>query len=166
VAASHRRTPLDLTFLDTQDGVPTPGSDGPSARASSPALRHPPRRGRRLIGSLDIREAGRLCRRRLRHGYHVAELSRKLGRTGIIIVLRADATLLRAVLDQVDCSEWSARQRLHPHLSGRRAAMGEACAAWKASSALASPLCAPTQHRAHSAPVARFHERLTGIVNP
>jgi len=99
----------------------------------------------------------------VRMGYHVAELSRKLGRTGIIIVFEPDATLLRAVLDQVDCSEWVPRQTSASSDPDDGAPWGT-LRRLEGLVGLASPWCSTHPARALAPSPPASTRRLTGIV--
>jgi hypothetical protein len=99
----------DLRFFDTDDGVPTAQlGEGPTARTLA-SRRRPLDEAVRQIAPLDIKEAAVFAVAGFGLGYHVAELSRRLGKSGVMIVFEPDVALLRAVLERIDCSAWIER---------------------------------------------------------
>ncbi len=98
----------DLEFIETPEG--------PSARASGGPLlasaRAPVAEGVRLGASVDIMEVGAVCVLGFALGYHVADIARRLRKTGVLLCYEPDLPLLRAVLERVDHSEWIAQTNL------------------------------------------------------
>lgn len=71
------------------------------------ASRHRPRaEAERIAASVDIVEHALFVVGGFGVGHHVAELARRIDRTGVIIVYEPDLGLLRAVLERIDHSDW------------------------------------------------------------
>ncbi len=119
LAARLARTPAraDLTFAPA--AVAPAGSDGPVWSATVEewgvqgvtqralcSRRDPITEARRLAEKVDIREHPAVVITGFGMGYHVAELARRMGKTGVLFVFEPDLALLRAVFERVDCSAW------------------------------------------------------------
>lgn len=156
----------DIVFEETLDGVPS-GRIGLGAEQRQLASRRRPlEEATRLIEQVDVKEAAVFVVAGFGMGYHVAELVRKLGKTGIIFVYEPDVGLLRSVLERVDCTAWLKAGNvciLTDPDDG--AAMGEAMRGLEGLVGLGVTL---VQHPP-SAPrlgegTKRFHDRFTGVV--
>ena len=66
----------------------------------------------RLAAEVDLREAATVCVLGFGLGRHVEEIARRMGRTGLVIVLEPDVDLLKSVLARVDCSDWLAESNV------------------------------------------------------
>lgn len=73
-------------------------------RVQLASLRRPLEEAKRLAGTVDVREAACVMIVGFGLGYHVGELSRAMGATGLILVYEPDLALLRAVLSRLDCT--------------------------------------------------------------
>ena len=94
-------TPAVLDWSVAADGSAVANHDGKAL-----ASRHQPRaEAQTFVEAIDLRERAVVVVLGFGLGYHVAELCRKLGRTGLVVVLETDAALLRATLSRID---WSA----------------------------------------------------------
>ncbi|MBX3358492.1 MAG: DUF115 domain-containing protein [Phycisphaeraceae bacterium] len=78
---------------------------GAGARALG-SRKRPIEEARRLAEGADVRSAGCLIVSGFGVGHHVAEIARKMGRSGIVLCYEPDVGLLRAVLERVDHSAW------------------------------------------------------------
>jgi hypothetical protein len=96
----------DIQFVTTDDGeLSAQVGDGADARWLA-SRRRPREEARRLVEPINLKEAALLVVAGFGLGYHVQELSKRLGRSGVILVFEPDVALLRAVLERIDCSEW------------------------------------------------------------
>ncbi|MCW5764652.1 MAG: DUF115 domain-containing protein [Phycisphaeraceae bacterium] len=102
----------DVTWIDTPDGVPsaTITDLDPLGLAqvsrSLASQRRPLEEARRLCEPVKIADAAVLVVMGFGLGYHVAELARRVRKTGIIIVFEPDVSLLRSVFERLDMSGW------------------------------------------------------------
>lgn len=119
IAARVRAAPprRDVRFAETDDGVPAVsiGGSGSASDAFSEgagkfralcSARRPLEEAERLISRVDLATTACIVVAGFGAGYHVAGLARGLKRTGLIIVFEPDVSLLRAVLERIDCSAW------------------------------------------------------------
>ena len=98
----------DIQLQTAADGHPT-GSWAGRRLAS----RHQPgEEATRLAAEVDLREAATVCVLGFGLGRHVEEIARRMGRTGLVIVLEPDVDLLKSVLARVDCSDWLAESNV------------------------------------------------------
>jgi hypothetical protein len=116
LAGLIERTPArgDVQFaLATGDGaggvvtgsVEEWGINGVVQRALA-SRRDPLTEARRLADKIDIKASAGVVVAGFGLGYHVAELARRMGKTGVVFVFEPDVALLRAVLERIDCSGW------------------------------------------------------------
>ncbi|MBX3402638.1 MAG: motility associated factor glycosyltransferase family protein [Phycisphaeraceae bacterium] len=97
----------DAAFINTADGVPALELRAPDGAAVALCSRRRPlEEARRIIEQVDPAEAAIFVVPGFGAGYHVAELARKIGRSGLIVVFEPDVPLLRAVLERTDHSAW------------------------------------------------------------
>ncbi|MBL8991401.1 MAG: motility associated factor glycosyltransferase family protein, partial [Phycisphaerae bacterium] len=102
----------DLVWIDTPDGVPsaTITDLDPLGLAqvsrSLASQRRPLEEARRLTEPVKIADAAVLVVLGFGLGYHVAELARRVRKTGIIVVFEPDVSLLRSVLERLDLADW------------------------------------------------------------
>jgi hypothetical protein len=157
----------DMQFIETDDGVPTAQiGEGREARLLA-SKRRPLDEAVRLIAPIDVKDAAVYVVAGFGMGYHVAELARKLGRTGLIIVYEPDAALLRGVLERLDHSAWMLAGNVcimtDPEDS---AAMGETLRGLEGLVGLGVTLVQhpPSGPRLGDG-IKRFHERFTGVVD-
>jgi hypothetical protein len=157
----------DLQFLDTPDGVPTAQiGSGAEARLLA-SRRRPLDEAEKLIATIDIKNAAVFVVAGFSMGYHVAALSRKLGRTGIVFVFEPDAALLRAVLERVDCTAWiNAGNVCILTEPDDGAAMGQALRGLEGLVGLGVTLVQHPPSAARLGPdTRRFQERFAGIID-
>lgn len=115
LAGLLERTParMDVSFAPSAVGgeaEPTAvieewGMQGVIQRALA-SRRDPMLEARRLVERIDIREHAAVVVTGFGLGYHVAELARRMGKTGVLFVFEPDLALLRAVFERIDCSAW------------------------------------------------------------
>lgn len=106
----------DITFIEAASGVVTATMEewtleGLTSRALA-SKRDPWQEAERLLEGLETSATPVVVINGFGLGYHVAALARRMLRTGLIICFEPDATLLRAVLERVDHSEWMNRANL------------------------------------------------------
>lgn len=95
----------DIEFAATDE----PGA--PSAAAGGRWLasrRRPREEARRFAEAIDIKAASAIAVLGFGLGYHAEALVHRLRRSGIVIVFEPDVSLLRAVLERIDCTPWLA----------------------------------------------------------
>ncbi len=93
-------TGLDLRIA--ADGGLTGTLDG--RRLAS--LHRPIEEGRRHAAAVALEQAAGVAVLGFGLGHHLEPLARRLRRTGVVIVFEPDVSLLRAVLERVDCTPW------------------------------------------------------------
>jgi hypothetical protein len=99
--AIRESAPAALEWSTAADGSRVAQHDGKAL-----ASRHQPRaEAQTFVEAIDLRERAVVVVLGFGLGYHVAELCRRLGRTGLVVVLEPDLPLLRATLSSID---WSA----------------------------------------------------------
>lgn len=154
----------DAAFVDTADGVPAleirSGGGGAVALCSR---RRPLEEARRLIEPIDAAEAAIFVVPGFGAGYHVAELARKIGRSGLIVVFEPDVALLRAALERIDHSGWLSQSNVafvtDPDDAGAMAA------AVQGLEALVTLGVKVVPHPASEARLAAVRERFEGTFN-
>ena len=103
-----RRTParIDVQFHAADDGALSAsiGVDASSRQLAS--RRRPLDEARKLIEPIDLAHAAVFVLAGFGVGHHAAELARKVGRSGVLVIFEPDVALLRAVLERVDHSAW------------------------------------------------------------
>ncbi|CAN5751133.1 hypothetical protein BH11PLA1_BH11PLA1_07840 [soil metagenome] len=124
--------PLDgIDFFVADDGLlaarlrNVPEVDSPDRHAALPNAKPSPRSVRglcsarkpaaeaaALAATVDLTQIAAVVVGGFGVGHHVAELARRMRRTGVIVVFEPDARLLRAVLERIDCSAWIAATNL------------------------------------------------------
>lgn len=93
---------LDVSFVQTPQGIPAGLLDGRQM-----CSKHRPRdEAQRLVESIDLVEHAVVVVMGFGMGYHVQELAERIGKAGAIIVYEPDISVMRAVLEQVDHSQW------------------------------------------------------------
>lgn len=98
----------EARVIATDDGVPAIElAQGGSAVALC-SRRRPLDEARRLVEPVDITDAAIFVVLGFGAGYHIAELARKVGRSGLIVVFEPDVALLRTTMEQIDHSGWMA----------------------------------------------------------
>ncbi len=93
-----------LAIETAEDGHPTAEWQG--RRLAS--ARRPGEEAARILDGIDLRSAGLVAVAGFGLGQHVAALSRRCGKAGIVVVLEPDLELLRAVFSRIDASGWLA----------------------------------------------------------
>lgn len=102
VAAADPRG--DVRFFAAADGS-TSAEVGTSFSRRLLASAHRPREeAHRLVGEIDLTQAAMYVVNGFGVGHHVELLSRRLGKTGVIVVFEPDLGLLRSVVENVDLS--------------------------------------------------------------
>lgn len=111
VALIHAAAPHpSLDFFPTDEGVPaatltiTPSSGTPQAMQLC-SRRCPLTEADTLARSANIESNAAIVVNGFGLGYHVAAMARQMKRSGILLVLETDLTLLRSVLERLDYSE-------------------------------------------------------------
>ena len=94
--------PAPLEFCTTDEASFSATLDG-KALASR---RRPGVEAGRLIETIDFTQAGAIAVAGFGLGHHVEALVRRMGLFGVVIVFEPDASVLRAVLERIDCSRW------------------------------------------------------------
>lgn len=102
-----------LAFTNTDDGVPAATLSAGNTAQSLCSRRRPLDEARKLIDAVDIKSAAVFVVAGFGLGYHVLELARRVGKTGLIVVFEPDLALLRAVFEKVDCSHWLSDRSLN-----------------------------------------------------
>jgi hypothetical protein len=93
--------PASVEWITAADGARVAAYEGRAL-----ASRHAPcGEAANFADSIDLREKAVVAVLGFGVGYHIAELCRRMGRSGLVIVLEPDLPLLRAVLEGID---WSA----------------------------------------------------------
>lgn len=102
----------DIQWQETLEGVPAgtitdldPLGLAPVSRSLASA-RRPLEEARRLAEPVKVADAAVLVVLGFGLGYHIAELARRLGRTGILVVYEPDVSLLRSAFDRLDMAAW------------------------------------------------------------
>lgn len=114
-AALLRSTPAaaNIDFFTTPEN--SIGARRATARAQAAGLaprtglassRRPVAEGRAIAESVDIASSPGIVALGFGLGYHVAAVAWKMQRTGVLLCYEPDASLLRAVLERIDHSEW------------------------------------------------------------
>lgn len=98
----------DARVIATDDGVPAIELVQGASAVALCSRRRPLDEARRLIEPVDIADAAIFVVLGFGAGYHVAELARKVGRSGLIVVFEPDVALLRTAMEQIDHSGWMA----------------------------------------------------------
>jgi len=103
-AAAVRAAPscLGLELKIAEDGGLTGSLDG--RRLGS--FHRPVEEGRRHAAAVPVDQAAGVAVLGFGLGHHLAPLALRLKRTGVVIVFEPDVSLLRAVLERVDCAGW------------------------------------------------------------
>ncbi len=96
----------DVRFIATDDGVLSAELGSGETAVSLASRRRPLEEARKLAGSVDLTESAVFIVSGFGVGHHVEALARRLGKTGIVVVFEPDVALLRAVLENIDCSGW------------------------------------------------------------
>jgi hypothetical protein len=76
------------------------------------SARRPGEETARLIEDIDYRESACIVVAGFGLSDHVESIARRLGRTGVLLVLETDAALLKAVLSRVDATDWITKSRI------------------------------------------------------
>ena len=92
----------DLEWSKAGDGVLIASMEGRSLASK----RRPTEESERFARELDPAETGAAVVTGFGCGYHVEAVSRRMGRGGIVLCFEPDVSLLRAVLERIDCSAW------------------------------------------------------------
>lgn len=103
-----RRTParIDVQFHMADDGALSASVGVDAASRQLASRRRPLDEARRLIEPIDLAHAAVFVLAGFGVGHHAAELARKVGRSGVLVIFEPDVALLRAVLERVDHSAW------------------------------------------------------------
>lgn len=97
---------IDAAFEIAPDAGLTGSIADAAGRRRLASARGPVEEARRLIATLDLAENAVVVVLGLGSGQHVAELAKKLGRTGAVLVFEPDAGLVRSLFSSVDCTPW------------------------------------------------------------
>lgn len=105
-----RATPArrDVVWVGTEEGLDAGSVDGRALCSQ----RRPGVEAQRLMERVDIGKSPVVVVTGFGVGWHVAEIARRLGRTGVVVVFEPDVALLRAVLERLDHSAWIAGTNL------------------------------------------------------
>ncbi|MGH7243237.1 MAG: 6-hydroxymethylpterin diphosphokinase MptE-like protein [Phycisphaerales bacterium] len=104
IAATSPRT--DITFVKTQEGaISAIVVEGASTRQLA-SLRKPREEAGALTVDIDPVGSGAVAVLGFAMGYHVEALARRYKKMGVLLAFEPDVSLLRAVLEHVDHSEW------------------------------------------------------------
>ncbi len=93
----------EIEFIETPEGGAVSAVMNGRALASK---RRPLEEARRLIDTTDIKAAAVFAVMGFGVGHHAASIARKVHRSGIVICFEPDLSLLRAVFERIDHSEW------------------------------------------------------------
>lgn len=96
--------PASVEYRDTDDGVPSAVYNGRQLTS----LKRPLAEAGRIADSVDIVENAMCLSLGFGMGYAAAEVARRLGKSGAVVVFEPDVPLLRSVLETVDHSQWIA----------------------------------------------------------
>lgn len=119
IAKAEPRT--DVRWIDSSEGVPAlllseVVMSGPNAGAvvnrAMCSKRQPLEEAKTLTQSISVAEHPVIVVNGFGAGYHVAELCRRMEHAGVIVVFEPDVSLLRAVLEHLDCAAWIATSNL------------------------------------------------------
>jgi len=99
----------DAHLVPTDDGVPAIEIVRGGTAVSLCSRRRPLDEARRLIEPVEIADAAIFVVVGFGAGYHIAELARRVGKTGLIVVFEPDVELLRTALEAIDHSAWMSR---------------------------------------------------------
>ena len=106
VRLAHGRS--DARVIATDDGVPAVELLQESGTVAMCSRRRPLDEARRLMEGVDVAAAAIFVVMGFGAGHHVAELVRRVGKSGLIVVFEPDAELLRTVFEHIDHSSWLA----------------------------------------------------------
>jgi len=104
----------DLEWLETDEGLSAtlgggaamhPAGSGATGRAVA-SRRRPRSEAFRLAETADVHAKPCVAVIGFGLGYHVAEIARRMRRTGVVVVFEPDVALVRAVLERIDCTAW------------------------------------------------------------
>ena len=105
----------DLTWCDTkQSNMPSAllecsGADGRTRRLTLASRHRPGDEAERLAATADLDQHATFISLGFGLGYHVAALAERLQDNGLLIIYEPDVSLLRAVLQKIDCTAWIGR---------------------------------------------------------
>ncbi|MBX3390909.1 MAG: DUF115 domain-containing protein [Phycisphaeraceae bacterium] len=104
IAAASPRT--DIAFFTTQEGAISATISESAGTRQLASLRRPREEAAALTADVDPVASGAVAILGFGLGYHAEALARKYGKMGVLLVFEPDVSLLRAVLEHVDHSEW------------------------------------------------------------
>lgn len=104
IAAATSRT--DITFVTTQEGaISAILTEGPGTRQLA-SVRRPREEAAALTADIDPVASGAVAILGFGMGYHAETLARRYKKMGVLLAFEPDVSLLRAVLEHVDHSDW------------------------------------------------------------
>ncbi|MBY0111715.1 MAG: DUF115 domain-containing protein [Phycisphaerales bacterium] len=96
----------DVVFVRTGEGLLSAILQEGSVPRQLASLHRPGAEAATLTKHLDVTAAGATVALGFGLGYHVAEVARRYGKMGVVLAFEPDVSLLRAVFEHVDHSEW------------------------------------------------------------
>ncbi len=96
----------DARVISTDDGVAAIEIASAGGTIALCSRRRPLEEARQLMEPVDIAAAAIFVVAGFGAGYHVAELARRVGRAGLIVVFEPDVALLRTALENIEHSSW------------------------------------------------------------
>jgi len=109
---AETRPRADIEWVTTAEDAPSARlGTGDGARLLASA-RRPLTEATRLADKIEVTKAGAVLAVGFGLGLHIAEVGRRLGRTGVIVAFEPDIELLRSVLERVDHSGWIEKANL------------------------------------------------------
>ncbi len=97
----------EATREPATSAVATVTHEDGTSRQVTLASRHAPLvEAKRFADQADLKEHGCIVVMGVGVGHHVAALAERVGGHGLLVVYEPDESLLRAVMDRVDCASW------------------------------------------------------------
>lgn len=101
--------PLKLDWSESRNGPLTASIESQGRQTSFASRFNPQDEAEKIIGGVDLaKHAGIVCLG-FGLGYHVARLADMIDQNCLMVVFEPDVTMLRAVLEKIDHSEWLGR---------------------------------------------------------
>ncbi|MBM4107399.1 MAG: DUF115 domain-containing protein [Phycisphaerae bacterium] len=101
-----------LRWVEADDGCLSATLEVEGVERQLASLRQPRQEGRRLADQVDPLSAGAVIINGFGLGYHAEAMAGRMRRAGVVLVFEPDVSLLRGVLERIDCSEWIAEANI------------------------------------------------------
>jgi hypothetical protein len=97
--------PADVMWSETRSGAWTASLEAEGRRLSLASRYDPEKEALRLVGEIDYDQTACVVLLGFGLGYHVQQVVKEMGNTGVVVAYEPDASLLRAVFEKLDCRE-------------------------------------------------------------